>query len=158
MLKVLDLFCGMGGLSLGFALAGFGPVEGHDIWPRAVATYNLNLRPLGCRAEVSDLTKRTPKGEFDVVIAGPPCEPFSRANVGARGEEHPLWPTFPRFFDVVLEKEPLAFLMENVPALLDRDCRPLLEGQLARLRPLYRLAVRVLDLSLIHISEPTRPY
>ena len=146
MLKVLDLFCGMGGLSLGFALAGLGPVEGHDIWPRAVATYNLNLRRLGCRAEVTDLTRRAPKGDFDVVVGGPPCQPFSRANAGPRGEGHPLWPTFPAYFDVVLEKEPLAFLLENVPTLLqDRDMKPLLEGQLARVRGQYRLAARVLD-------------
>ena len=143
-MRVLDMYCGMGGFSLGFALAGLRPIEGHDIWPRAVATYNLNLRRLGCRAEVSDLTKRTPKGDFDVVIGGPPCQPFSRANVGARGEEHPLWPTFPAFFTIVLEKEPLVFLMENVPGLAYSH-KDLLEEQLRRVKPYYRLKVAILN-------------
>ena len=63
MVRVLDLYCGMGGLSLGIALALEGAeVHGVDIDPYAVSTYNLNLNGLGCRAVVADLLSWRPSG------------------------------------------------------------------------------------------------
>jgi DNA (cytosine-5)-methyltransferase 1 len=97
-IRVLDLYCGMGGLSLGFTLALRAGITGLDIDRWAVETYNLNLGRFGCKAAVQDVLKWEPEGDFDLVIGGPPCQPFSLANTKRRGEDHPLFPTFPRFF------------------------------------------------------------
>jgi len=144
--KVLDLYCGMGGLSLGFAL-GIENAEilGLDIDRYAVSTYNLNLSRYGCKAVVQDVLKWKPEGEYDLVIGSPPCQPYSIANTKKRGKDHPLYPTLPRFFDVVLELKPKAFLMENVKGLVMRRHRHLLEEQFDRVRGEYRVAWRVLN-------------
>jgi DNA (cytosine-5)-methyltransferase 1 len=73
---ILDLYCGMGGLSLGFALALRGAeIAGLDIDGDAVETYNLNLNRFGCKALVQDVLKWRPSGEYDVVMGGSPCFP-----------------------------------------------------------------------------------
>lgn len=144
--KILDLYCGMGGLSLGFALA-LEELEiiGYDIDGNAVETYNLNLSKFGCESHVMDLLKGKPEGECDVIMGGVPCQPFSIANVSKCGEGHKLYPTFPRFFDIILETKPKAFVMENVKGLVSKKHYHLFDKQLSRLKGLYRVEWRVLD-------------
>jgi len=145
-MRILDLYCGMGGLSLGFALA-FQNVEilGLDIDRDTVRTYNFNLKRYNCRAEVKDVTKWNPRGEFDIVIGGPPCQPFSVANTRRRGEKHPLFPTFPKFFDIVLEMRPLAFLFENVKGLVSSAFKSLFDKQISRIADLYAIKYTIID-------------
>ncbi|MEM1966485.1 MAG: DNA cytosine methyltransferase [Nitrososphaerota archaeon] len=111
--RVLDLFCGMGGLALGFAWAGF-EVVGMDIDDQACATYELN--GVGKTAQV-DLVKERVEGEFDLIIGGPPCEPWSLLNLTKRGRRHPAHPCLGAFYDAVHRIRPIAFVMENVPAI-----------------------------------------
>jgi len=143
-MKALDLFCGIGGLSLGFALTGV-RCYGLDIDERAVETYNLNLVHLGCHADVQDVLEWEPRGTYDIVMAGSPCQPFSTANVSNVGEAHPLFPTFPRFFDVIMALRPRVFLLENVKGLLGRKFRGVLRDQLDRVADKYVTRCRVLD-------------
>jgi len=77
-IRMLDLYCGMGGLSLGFALALGAEITGLDIDRWAVETYNLNLARFGCKAMVQDVLKWEPEGEFDLIVGGSPCQPFQR--------------------------------------------------------------------------------
>jgi DNA (cytosine-5)-methyltransferase 1 len=155
-IRVLDLFCGMGGLSLGAALALEGAeVHGVDIDQYAVETYNLNLNRLGCHAERCDLLKWEPENErFDIVIGGPPCQPFSVANSVRRGEAHPLFPTFRRYFEIVRAVRPSAFVFENVKGLLTQRFRPLLEEQLGSLAADYRIRCAILNAA--HYGVPQR--
>jgi DNA (cytosine-5)-methyltransferase 1 len=140
-LRILDLYCGMGGLSLGFALALEGAeVLGLDIDRHAVETYNLNLERFGCRAEAADLLEWKPgKKRFDIVIGGPPCQPFSTANTKRTGKRHPLFPTLGRFFELVRMIRPEAFVFENVPGLLRPRFRPVLETHFRSLSRRYRI-------------------
>ncbi|MCQ8205471.1 DNA cytosine methyltransferase, partial [Vibrio parahaemolyticus] len=70
---VLDLFAGCGGLSLGFEACGFKTI-GYEMNANATGTYNNNL--LGqCFNEV--LTTETVYPAADIIIGGPPCQPFS---------------------------------------------------------------------------------
>jgi len=156
-IRILDLFCGMGGLSLGFALGiGNAEVVGYDKDRAAVETYNLNLSRFGCKAYVKDLLKFTPEGGFDMVVGGPPCQPFSIAvnpKTGKVGEGHPLYPTFPRFFDIILELRPKVFLMENVKGLATRRHSHLFEGQLRRLGDEYAVKWGILNAAFYGVPQ-----
>jgi DNA (cytosine-5)-methyltransferase 1 len=153
--RVLDLYCGMGGLSLGVALAVEDiEIRGIDIDGHAVETYNLNLSRFGCRAERTDLLAWELDGEYDIVVGGPPCQPFSIANTIKMGEVHPLFPTFRRYFELVRAARPVAFVFENVKGLLTHKFRSLLNEQLKSLSSEYRIRYAVLNAA--HYGVPQR--
>jgi DNA (cytosine-5)-methyltransferase 1 len=112
-MKVLDLFCGAGGMAIGFAKAGFS-VSGVDINPWARKIFARNHIGM---AIIEDLKSESIRGEFPVVTGGPPCRPWSRLNTGKRGVEHPDHPLLGRFFEHVSDIEPVVFVLENVEAL-----------------------------------------
>lgn len=153
--SILDLYCGMGGLSLGFALAIEGAsILGIDIETRATRTYNLNLCNLNCKAITEDVLKWSPDGEWDIVMGGSPCQPFSVANTSnKRGENHPLYPTFPRFFDIVLQVRPKVFLLENVKGLLTNRFKLAFDRQVSRVLELYNVKWKVLDASRYGVPQ-----
>ena len=84
MYKVVDLFAGAGGLSLGFAQTKkFDIKVAFENSPYMQETYKLNhpgVEVLGdvCAANYADIKKKY--GSIDVVIGGPPCQGFSNAN------------------------------------------------------------------------------
>lgn len=57
------------------------------------------------------------KGQFDVIIGGPPCKPWSAVNTSRRGANHPDFILLSRFFEHVAINKPKVFLLENVPLL-----------------------------------------
>lgn len=110
--KVLDLFAGCGGLSLGFEAAGF-VTEGFEMIPAAVATYNQNLAG-HCTEATLAIGFNYP--DADVVIGGPPCQPFS-----VRGKQQGMKDArdgFPIFIDAIRRLNPRLFLFENVRNLM----------------------------------------
>jgi len=112
-MKVLDLFCGMGGLALGFSERGF-HVTGVDMNRTALETFNRNGLGLAVR---KDLSSEYVDGDFDVIVGGPPCRPWSYLNVRKREEKHPDAILLDRFFEHVAELRPRIFIFENVPAI-----------------------------------------
>jgi DNA (cytosine-5)-methyltransferase 1 len=109
---VLDLFAGCGGLSLGFEGAGYKTI-GYEMDIAATQTYNRNLTG-DCTAVKLDLDFEYPKAE--IVIGGPPCQPFS---VG--GHQKGLEDArdgFPVFIDAIKKLQPSVFMFENVRGLL----------------------------------------
>jgi DNA (cytosine-5)-methyltransferase 1 len=120
--NVLDLFCGCGGMSLGFENAGFNILLGIDVWEDALVTYQLNHKD--SKVLCSDLStlqpelvKKTIEGQHvDVIIGGPPCQGFSVA--GKRivdDERNKLYKSFVRMVEYF---KPKAFVLENVPNIL----------------------------------------
>jgi DNA (cytosine-5)-methyltransferase 1 len=116
-LPAVDLFCGAGGLSLGFEMTGaFEVVAAFDHFPTAIYTYNANREDKV--AALLDLTKnREPVlklGRPYLVLGGPPCQDFSQANRGrdvsggTRGNLTPL------FADLACRLRPKWIVMENV--------------------------------------------
>lgn len=82
--NAIDLFCGAGGLSLGFQQAGFNIIVGVDNEPAALETFEFNHKgAIGLNADLSkqetfDLILKTAGDrKIDVIIAGPPCQGFS---------------------------------------------------------------------------------
>lgn len=109
---VLDLFAGCGGLSLGFEAAGFKTI-GYEMNPDAANSYRKNL--LGeCYTKKLDLNFTYPKA--DIVIGGPPCQPFSVGG-NQKGIEDPR-NGFPIFVDAIRKVKPKVFMFENVRGLL----------------------------------------
>jgi DNA (cytosine-5)-methyltransferase 1 len=109
---VIDLFAGCGGLSLGFEAAGFKTI-GYEMDKAASASYNKNL--LGdCFALKLNLEFEYPHA--DIVIGGPPCQPFS---VGGKQKGiEDARDGFPIFIDAVKKLRPRIFMFENVRGLL----------------------------------------
>lgn len=109
---VLDLFAGCGGLSLGFEAAGFQTI-GYEMNPDAAATYNANL--VG-NCIVDKLTLDSQYPEAQIVIGGPPCQPFSVG--GNQNGVHDSRNGFPFFIDAIEKAKPKVFMFENVRGLL----------------------------------------
>ena len=115
--KLIDLFAGCGGLSLGFETTGlFTPVFAIDSDRDAAETYSRNL---GGRVHVGLIEDVEQFPEADVVVGGPPCQGFSLLNRDGVGfERRALWRHYLRAIE---GSGCRAFLMENVPELLRSD-------------------------------------
>lgn len=142
MVKVIDLFAGCGGLSLGAARAGLHPTLAIELDARAAASHSLNFP--GCRTERWDLSSTNPSAlrevvgeEIDLIIGGPPCQGFSV--IGRNKIDDPRNDLLSRFFEFVLQLKPRAFFLENVPGLLSNSNRPKLESALTRVRQRYEV-------------------
>jgi DNA (cytosine-5)-methyltransferase 1 len=124
----LSLFTGAGGLDLGFEAAGFECRAAVEIDQDCVATLRANRPwPVIDRSihEVgsADLlrTAGMEPGEADILIGGPPCQPFSKAGYWASGDarrlDDPRADTVSAFLRVLRDTRPRVFLMENVAGL-----------------------------------------
>ena len=119
--KIIDLFAGCGGLSLGFEMAGFSPVLAieKDAW--ASETYSKNrtdAKVVTCDiTQIIDPTKLYPdNNEVFGVIGGPPCQGFSVS--GGRDPKDPRNSLFMDYMRFVKTYHPAFFVMENVPGIL----------------------------------------
>lgn len=106
--KVIDLFAGCGGLSLGFEAAGYETI-GYELEESAVETYNRNLKGK-CYLQKLEVGFDYPQA--DIVIGGPPCQPFSV--FGNQKGIQDARDGFPIFIDAIKQIEPKVFLFENV--------------------------------------------
>jgi len=150
-LRVVDLFCGCGGMSLGFQEAGFTIAAACDNWKPALDVYSDNFSHKATLCDLSDpATDDMVRGyRPDVIIGGPPCQDFSSAgpNDHASGRAGLI----ERFVALVAAGDPMYFVMENVPRT---RLRPVFKRAETRLRALgYGLTVRVLDASLCGVPQ-----
>jgi DNA (cytosine-5)-methyltransferase 1 len=124
---VVSLFCGIGGLDLGFQSAGFEVAVAIDNNPKVLELYKLNFPDtlVLCRdigdipaAEVREvIQQKYPDwdGEIAAVIGGPPCQGFSIA--GKQKLDDSRSQLVLKFINLVVELNPSMFVMENVPAI-----------------------------------------
>lgn len=125
--NILDLFCGAGGMGLGFAMAGFNVAVSTDINPHAVKTHSFNFPK--CVSTLEDLTKISAEdfiNKYNIhkdnivgIIGGPPCQGFSIA--GKRLLDDPRNKLFLEYVKFVEYIKPLFFVIENVPGLLSMN-------------------------------------
>lgn len=109
----VDLFAGAGGLSLGFSTAGF-TVTGYEGCHSACRIHQNNITTGSCNHQLLTM-KTTLPHRPDIVLGGPPCQPFSRSGKQAGNED-------PRngvaiFLYLARQMDPDFVLMENVPNL-----------------------------------------
>lgn len=124
-LKMVDLFCGAGGLSLGFTQEGFVTSLANDIQDCCVDTYAHNHPEtprdhivLGdIKDVVANLEKLLDGRKVDIVVGGPPCQGFSMAN-RQRLIDDPRNYLYKNYVEVVNIVRPKFFVMENVKGML----------------------------------------
>lgn len=116
---VFDLFCGCGGLSVGFQMDGYEIAAGVDHDDAALATFKANFPRSQClSADLAakgigrQLKERIGGPEVDVVVAGPPCQGFSLT--GPRNFDDPRNQLYLAVFETVKAMQPAAFVIENV--------------------------------------------
>lgn len=143
--RVLDLFSGCGGLSLGFHKAGFQIVAGVELDPEAIRSHATNFHKDSGYYEQHcvprDILKVSPEkifnsiglqgdtaSQIDIIIGGPPCQAFTRigraklrdvtkdSNAFLNDSRSQL---YKRYLEYVTELKPVAILMENVPDILN---------------------------------------
>ncbi len=124
-LKMIDLFCGAGGLSLGFTQEGFVTSLANDIQDCCVDTYAHNHPEtprdhiiLGdVKTVVDNVEELLRYKEVDIVVGGPPCQGFSEAN-RQRLIDDPRNQLYKNFVQIVDKVKPKFFVMENVKGMM----------------------------------------
>ncbi|EOU1772734.1 TPA: DNA cytosine methyltransferase [Clostridium perfringens] len=148
--KILDLFCGCGGLSLGFEKAGFEVALALDVWNDAIKTYNKNhSNSVGICKDVHELEneflKKFSEEENIVgVIGGPPCQGYS--TVGTRDVNDPRNHLYLEYCRIVEVINPQFFVIENVKGLLTLNKGMFKEDIIERFSRLgYNISFKVLN-------------
>ena len=126
-MKMVDLFCGCGGLSLGLEQAGFSLSFASDIDPICASTYMQNRNIINEQmfvGDISDLNKDFEKykhnfQDIDLVCGGPPCQGFSMAN-RQRLIDDPRNSLYKEYLCFLQKVKPKFFIMENVKGMLNK--------------------------------------
>ena len=173
--RLLDLFAGCGGLSLGFQAAGFHVAAAIENDPSAARTHGVNFHAGAeehCEARdvrispesfAEALNLGTVVDSFDIIVGGPPCQAFARVGRPKLREieEHPeafLHDPRARLFlewlQYVEACQPLAVLMENVPDVLNHGGQNIAEETCEALeRKGYVCAYTLLNASLYGVPQ-----
>ena len=123
-MKVLSLFCGCGGLDMGFVKAGYDIVWANDFDKYAVKTYAANFDHQVILGDINEIELDS-LPDFDVLVGGFPCQPFSMM-----GSEHGFndarGTLFFRIAEIIRDriqkdKKPKALILENVRTLKTHD-------------------------------------
>jgi len=126
--RTISLFSGAGGLDYGFEAAGFHTSVALEIDERCCMTLRRNRSWPLINRDIADIstqeilsTAGLAVGEADVLIGGPPCQPFSKSGFWATGEvkrlKDPRATTIEAYLRVLGEAQPRTFLLENVEGL-----------------------------------------
>lgn len=119
---VVDLFCGAGGLSEGFRMAGYKVILGIDFDRHSIDTFKKNNKGTKVinddikKVDIENIKKLIGNKHVDVVVGGPPCQGFSVA--GSRDPNDPRNSLFMEFVRIVHGLQPKWVVMENVPGIL----------------------------------------
>lgn len=128
MLKTISLFSGIGGLDFGFEAAGFETAVALELDRTSCRTIRLNRDWPVIEADINHVSSQEilaagnlQIGEADVLIGGPPCQPFSKAGYWSKGDSlrlnDPRADTLTGYLRVLRDTQPRAFLLENVGGL-----------------------------------------
>lgn len=136
--NVIDLFSGVGGLSLGASRAGFDLIAAVEHDEHALKSHRKNFpSALHSNADIAELTgndvlslANIGMGQLDGLIGGPPCQGFS--TIGKREEGDHRNNLFDHFFRLVQETQPKFFMAENVPGIMDPQYDDLRKNALNR--------------------------
>ncbi len=160
---LVSLFCGAGGLDLGFEQAGFNVAAAIDLRSHSISSYNHNRsRKAGHVADVNELAAAkldTLVGKIVApvgVIGGPPCQSFSRATHSSDDDHrHELPLEFARILSGLNKRSPVSFFaFENVPGLLKERHRDRYAGILGAFhRAGFEVVSKLLNASWFGVAQ-----
>ena len=160
--NVIDLFCGCGGLSLGFKMANFNIVGGVDFDKDCIDTFSLYFKNstnfYGDIAKISDKEIKEAYKDIDVIVGGPPCQGFSAANMWEKDvkkdKRNNLFREFLRFVRIL---RPRALVLENVSRILTQDNGEIKKEIICSLEELgYLVSYQVLTASDYSVPQKRR--
>jgi len=154
-MRTVDLFCGCGGMSLGFQNAGIEILAAYDNWVAAINIYKENFDhpvfdyDLGTKNAIEHIRTFNP----DMIIGGPPCQDFSIAGNRKIGDRANLTISFA---NIIREVKPTWFVMENVYNI---ERMPILPKVMRIFRKSgYGLTVRILNASYYGVPQARRRF
>lgn len=119
--KTIDLFAGIGGIRAGFEKAGFETVYAIDSDRNCKETYDANFETVPLKlGDVKDI-EANDLPDFDILLAGFPCQPFSVAGHKQGFKDKERGNAFFHMMEIVDEKKPDAIFLENVKHLMTHD-------------------------------------
>lgn len=142
-MNVIDLFAGVGGLSLGAARAGFNIQAAVELDKIAIESHSLNFpHSVHLNMDISclkgkDLLSAADLNELDCLIGGPPCQGFS--NIGKGNVEDVRNELYHHFFRLVSELKPKCFMAENVPGIMNVKYNAIRENALSLVSDNYHI-------------------
>lgn len=155
-MKTVDLFCGCGGLSLGFQHAGYEIIGAFDCWQPALDCYTNNFRH---EAHYLDLSRKNIALKAirplnpDIIIGGPPCQDFSSAGKRKEGDRASLTIAFAKIINSI---RPKYFVMENVARAQSSDAYK--EAKEIFQKAGYGLTEQVLDASKCGVPQKRKRF
>ncbi|MGH9819374.1 MAG: DNA cytosine methyltransferase, partial [Pyrinomonadaceae bacterium] len=157
---VIDLYAGVGGMSLGAARAGFDLRAAVELDVRAINTHAINFPNTQhfhwdiARTDGESLLEAVGlvHGQLDGLIGGPPCQGFS--DIGRRASDDPRNNLFCDFFRLVDEMRPHFFVAENVPGIFARRNQKIVNQALTRIPPCY-IVFKATELAANSFGAPT---
>lgn len=154
-MKVVDLFSGCGGMSLGFEKAGFDVVGAFDNWEAAVEIYKANFKHPIYKADLSneDFVPIIKGLKPDLIIGGPPCQDYSIAGKREMGKRANL--TI-RFGEIVSQVKSTWVVFENVYNIERFPTLPQLKEILMNAG--YGISTKVLDASLCGVPQKRKRF
>lgn len=155
-MRTIDLFCGCGGMSLGFQNAGFEILAAYDNWTPAVKVYKKNFSHPIYQKDLSDksVQAEVKKMNPDIIIGGPPCQDFSSA--GHRDVTLGRATLTTSFCDIITYALPKYFVMENVPTITKSE---ILQNVITRFKKAgYGLSATILDASFCGVPQSRKRY
>lgn len=154
-MRVVDLFSGCGGLSLGLEQAGLDVAWAADNWQPAIDTYRANFThpiekiDLGSEEALQKIKELNP----DAIVGGPPCQDFSIAGKRSEGSRANLTLTFA---EIIATIRPRAFVMENVYTITNSQVLPKAEAIIRNAG--YFPVGRVLDASRFGVPQARKRF
>lgn len=119
--KTLDLFAGIGGVRMGFERAGFETVFGNDFDAYCKVTYDLNFKDVPLKVADIAKVKSSELPDFDILLGGFPCQPFSIAGYRKGFLDTGRGDLFFEIIRILRDKKPQAVFLENVKNLKSHD-------------------------------------
>lgn len=121
-MKVIDLFAGCGGLSLGFFQSGYEIIKAVEFDAMIASTYIKNHKKTKMIIDDInniDMSNEFSDGDADIILGGPPCQGFSMAGARIRNGfiDDPRNYLFKNYFNIVKMVKPKIFIMENVKGI-----------------------------------------
>jgi DNA (cytosine-5)-methyltransferase 1 len=155
-MNAVDLFCGCGGMSLGFQNAGINILAAYDNWEPAVNVYRKNFTHPIYADDLSDETVQDRIAEMrpELIFGGPPCQDFSSA--GHRNESLGRASLSVSFANIIVKAMPEYFVMENVPEITKSET-------ITNIIPVFRkvgyaITKIVLDASLCGVPQSRKRF